>query len=163
MSCHDIGRGLNEVVRMTIAQFDKGEVTRNAAIKIIATCAVAVNWCDGNKYEALQYIINCRCGKCLKLVPKGKPLYDLYALNHEFVKDNIDWMSAAHLAGYAVCDTCFDEVMQKLGFDSHKSSEAKRAIKKLYKKDPSNWRSEGIPPEDNNGYRWVRDIDWYDD
>ena len=38
MSCHDIGRGLNSVVRKTIKLMDQGEISKNAAKEIINTC-----------------------------------------------------------------------------------------------------------------------------
>ena len=53
MSCHDIGRGLNEVVRMTISLYNSKRIGLKEAKSVIATCAEAVNWCDGNSYEKL--------------------------------------------------------------------------------------------------------------
>ena len=59
MSCHDIGRGMNEVVKTTIELYDAKAIDINATKKIIASCAAAVNWCDGNEYEATAYIRRC--------------------------------------------------------------------------------------------------------
>lgn len=71
-SCHDIGRGMNEVVKTTIELHDAKDIDINAAKKIIASCAIAINWCDGNEYEATAYIRRYRCGKCLKMIPRDK-------------------------------------------------------------------------------------------
>ena len=75
MSCHDIGRGMNSVVRVVIGLYDNEEISSDAAIRIIRACARGVNWCDGNSYEAVDYIRRCRCGKCLRMIPKGEKLY----------------------------------------------------------------------------------------
>ncbi len=48
MSCHSIGKGINAIVRRTITLYDRGEIAFEPTKKIIATCANAVNWCDGN-------------------------------------------------------------------------------------------------------------------
>lgn len=71
-SCHDIGCGMNEVVKTTIELHDAKDIDINAAKKIIASCAIAINWCDGNEYEATAYIRRYRCGKCLKMITRDK-------------------------------------------------------------------------------------------
>ena len=48
MSCHNIGRGMNYVVKNVIKMYDTGELTLEAARKIIAAARRGVNWCDGN-------------------------------------------------------------------------------------------------------------------
>ena len=74
MSCHNIGRGMNYVVKNVIKMYDTGELTLEAARKIIAAARRGVNWCDGNEYEAVEIIRRCRCGRCLKKMEAGAPL-----------------------------------------------------------------------------------------
>jgi hypothetical protein len=69
---------MNAVVRRTITLFDRKEIALEPAKKIIASCAKAVYWCDGNEYEAVDFISHCRCGECLKLIPKGEKLYSIW-------------------------------------------------------------------------------------
>ena len=121
MSCHDIGRGMNEVVRLTISMFDKEEISKEAAIKIIATCRIAVNWCDGNSTEACDYIRNCRCGKCLKLIPKGEKLISLWDIPDRqipgkigsglvFSRNRIN-EDDLRVATDKLCEECFDRLV----------------------------------------------------
>ena len=46
MSCHNIGRGMNYVVKSAIKMYDTGEFTLEAASQIIAAARRGVNWCD---------------------------------------------------------------------------------------------------------------------
>ena len=77
MSCHDIGRGMNTVVRTTITLFDEGKITLESARAIIVSCRKGVHWCDGNEGEAISYISECICGKCMKKAEKGEKLFHL--------------------------------------------------------------------------------------
>ena len=52
MSCHNIGHGLNEVVRKVLEEFDAGLIPYESAFRILQQCAKSVYWCDGNEYEA---------------------------------------------------------------------------------------------------------------
>lgn len=158
MSCHDIGRGMNEVVRMTVSEFDRGEISAGAARRIIATCGVAVHWCDGNEGEALAYIRRCRCGKCLKLIPKGEKLLSLWELPYNYH----DVVTKARLAADGICEKCFDEIMPGFCMGDDDAESLKAEIKNRYEDYPENYLSDGEHPDDNNGFRWVRGTDWYD-
>ena len=120
MSCHDIGRGMNEVVKTTIELYDAKAIDINATKKIIASCAAAVNWCDGNEYEATAYIRRCRCGKCLRMVPKGEKLYSVWNVSNN-VPDCYNIDKKADIATDGLCSECFDEVISKHQLCSHKS------------------------------------------
>ena len=159
MSCHDIGRGMNEVVRMTISLFDKGEISRESAKKIIATCGVAVNWCDGNEGEAIDYINGCRCGKCLKLVPEGEKLYSIWRLPYDFKNRDID-MEKLRIVSYGLCEQCFDVVLQPLCDEMYNTETLKKNIEE--KCDLEDYTSDGAHPDDNNGAYWCRGTDWFD-
>ena len=80
MSCHDIGRGMNSVVRTTITLFDEGKICLESARAIIVSCRKGVHWCDGNEGEAISYISECICGKCMKKAEKGEKHYSIKAI-----------------------------------------------------------------------------------
>ena len=61
MSCHNIGHGLNEVVRKVLVECDAGLIPYEPAFRILQQCAKSVHWCDGNEYEATACMYN-RCG-----------------------------------------------------------------------------------------------------
>lgn len=82
ISCHDIGRGMNEVVKITIELYDAKAIDINTAKKIIASCAAAGNWCDGNEYEATAYICRCKCGKCFKMIPRDEKMYSVWNVSN---------------------------------------------------------------------------------
>ena len=160
MSCHDIGRGLNEVVRMVISEYDRGGVSRYSAVKLIATCGMAVNWCDGNRGEALAYVSRCRCGNCLKLVPKGEKLFSLWDLPYEYM--NRDIAEKARLATDSLCEDCFDKVMPEYCMGDDTAESLKSGIMSYHKDTPEEYLSEGSHPDHNNGFSWGRGTDWYD-
>ena len=148
MSCHDIGRGMNEVVKTTITLYDKGEISKEAAKKLLATCGSAVWWCDGNPDEAIDYIRKCRCGKCLKMVPKEEKLYSTWEFPYESYQERIRVQNELHLVSEGLCESCFDEVMAKYCDDI-------KAVKRWYvEKNPEGCSSEGEHPDHNNGCEW---------
>lgn len=112
MSCHDIGRGMNSVVDKVIVLLDDGYVSLEAARAIIAACRKGVYWCDGNEYEAVASIRRCRCGKCLKVIKEGKPLFSVWDLPYDFpdVGHILDKGEIVY-ATDGFCETCFDEVL----------------------------------------------------
>ena len=55
MSCHNIGRGLNEVVRKVLVEYDAGLIPYESAFRILQQCVQSVYCCDGNEYEATVY------------------------------------------------------------------------------------------------------------
>ncbi len=159
MSCHDIGRGMNEVVRMTISLLDKGEIEMEPAKKIIATCRAAVNWWDGNEEEASLYISNCRCGKCMKIIPIGEKLLSLYSFDDIIGLQYRDYRTE-HIVSDKVCEQCFDELVTKYSDDVTSAKEA--TDKRLEGMNSKEYISEGAYQNDNNGCRWVRGTDWFD-
>ncbi|MBR1686767.1 MAG: hypothetical protein IJ708_16725 [Clostridia bacterium] len=161
MSCHDIGRGMNDVVRRTITLYDRNEIALEPAKKIIATCENAVNWCDGNSYEALDYIRRCRCGKCLKLVPKGEKLYSIYDLPYEYENKYPYMQEELELASDGLCEECFDRLMPAYCYGDWNIE----SMKKYIENDDSNsdgCLSEGQHREFNNKHLWREATYWYE-
>lgn len=73
MSCHNIGHGLNEVVRKVLVEYDARLILYESVFRILQQCAKSVHWCDGNEYEATACMYD-RCGRCLR---KGLPMFEL--------------------------------------------------------------------------------------
>jgi hypothetical protein len=163
MSCHDIGRGMNYVVRRTITLYDQKKIALEPAKKIIASCTGAVYWCDGNSDEAINFIRRCRCGKCLKLVPKGEKLYSIWKLPYPTYKGHYEWLSKIEeeleLASDGLCEECFEQYMPSF-CDGELDLEAMK--RELEEKYPQYAISEGKYPIDNNGYFWREDEYWYE-
>ncbi len=153
MSDHNIGRGLNAVVKTVIELYDARALDMDSAKKIIASCGEAVNWSDGNTYEATDYIRRCQCGKCLKMIPEGEKLYSVWDVSNE-VPDSYHIEEKAGLATDGLCAECFDEVISQ---QCHDPKAGKREMKYIESNvDEDQYRSEGKYPNTNNGYRWPR-------
>ena len=112
MSCHDIGRGMNSVVKVVIDLFDEGKMEVSTAREIIVACRNGVNWCDGNEDEAIVCIRRCRCGKCLKKVPKGAYLFSVWDVSND-VPNRYRILDGGEtkIASDGLCESCFDEVI----------------------------------------------------
>lgn len=159
MSCHSIGKGINAIVRRTITLYDRGEIAFEPTKKIIATCANAVNWCDGNEYEALDYILKCRCGKCLKLIPCGEKLYSLYDLPKPYKKEPYIICDELEMASDVMCENCFDQYMQRYSDEIGAVEEMKKYIENT----SDEYLSEGAHPACNNRfYPWGEPECWYE-
>ena len=160
MSCHNIGRGMNEVVRVVFWLYDKGEINEHAARAITATCAKAVNWCDGNSGEAIDYIYECRCGRCLSMVPKGEGLYPVLDIpEHKIIWEVLD---EENLVTDRLCTTCFDLVVEKYYDEIESGQAARQLIEKYNERSPEEFISTGEYAARNNGCRWVRKPDWFE-
>ena len=153
MSCHDIGRGMNDVVRHVISLYDSDRIGLEETKTIIATCAGAVNWCDGNEAEALDYIEGCRCGKCLRMVPKDDKLYDLDQLYNVL---NYEQFMAKHqtIFGLRVCSECFDSIIDAEDKIPASGAELRKSIEERRSNTPEYFLSTGSHAATNNGCRW---------
>ena len=119
MSCHDIGRGMNAVVRRTIRLFNENRIGFNETKIIIASCAKAVNWCDGNASEAVDYISGCTCGKCLKKLKEGEMIYSLYDLPRDIDSYRLAEKNMT-IDGCGLCLDCFNEIIDsKRSYESY--------------------------------------------
>ena len=150
MSCHDIGRGMNSVVRTTVMLMENGKVSKEAARTIIGCCRNSVYWCDGNEYEAIEYIRNCMCGRCMSLIQKGKKLYSVYDVSSD-VPNSDDLMD--NIASDRLCEECFDIVINEHCKDDTAGERERRYIEATYA--PKDYISTGEYEAFNNGCRWV--------
>ncbi len=150
MSCHDIGRGMNSVVRTTVTLMDEGKISKEAAKTIISCCAKSVNWCDGNEGEAIDYISKCMCGRCMKIVPEGGKLYSVYDVSRDFP----DYYHLDdYLATNGLCEECFDIYLEERSGDKTAGEKQRKYIEEHCR--PEDYTSTGEYEDNNNGYPWV--------
>lgn len=103
MSCHNIGHGLNEVVRKVLVEYDAGLIPYESAFRILQQCVKSVNWCDGNDYEATACMYD-RCGRCLR---KGLPMFELGSY---YVMRKVWDKVSKGVVSYHLCQDCIDEM-----------------------------------------------------
>lgn len=150
MSCHDIGRGLNSVVRRTARLLDEGRIDQEAAGEIFLACRKAVHWCDGNEGEATDVVQPCMCGRCLRIVAAGEGLYDLWDAQGMTWKKLRD----TALVTDRLCTECFDKVIAEINPEEGMPEEQRRMIEELNAEEPERWQSLGRYAFDNNGIPW---------
>ena len=150
MSCHDIGRGMNSVVRTVVSLMDEKKISKDAAKTIIRCCANSVNWCDGNSSEATDYVRRCMCGRCMKRVPAGEKLYSVYQVS-DAVKNR--YHLDDHLGSDGLCEECFDIVLAEHCKDAAAGERERKDIEEQY--DSEDYISTGEYENHNNGYGWV--------
>ncbi len=103
MSCHNIGHGLNEVVRKVLVEYGAGLIPYESVFRILQQCVKSVYWCDRNEYETTACMYD-RCGRCLR---KGLPMFRLGILYNdrevlELVKKEV--------IDYHLCQDCIDKL-----------------------------------------------------
>lgn len=113
MSCHDIGRGLNNVVENILPLIDEGKISFADGKKLIRVCRDSVHYCDGNRDEALVCLEKqSRCSSCLRVVDKSQ-IINCFAVPEDFgyMKDLLRKMSYEEdiLGGY-VCKPCAEKL-----------------------------------------------------
>lgn len=111
MSCHDIGHGLNSVVEVVLSEFDKGKLSHEIAHKIIKQARNAVNYCDGNNYEAIIcFEEQGRCTCCFKRVNN---ILNVYKLPYTMADVSEKLISASYgekLLGSYICEDCISQI-----------------------------------------------------
>ena len=152
MSCHDVGRALNNVVREVMTLYDEGRLDADCAKRVVSRCASSVHWCDGNENEATDYIRKCVCGRCFRKLPKGEPLYSIWEVSGDVLKryDILD-ENGNDLPTDGLCTECFDIVI-----NHHYGDENAGARERAYISEHSTngFVSTGAYKDNNNGYRW---------
>ena len=119
MSCHAIGHGINTIMEVVVGLLDEGKISVEAVRHIGAQAMMAVNYCDGNSYEAVAVLKGFRCGRCLKKVANKDELYSLYDIDYHLWSDEYDPLGLEDepLATYELCGDCFDAVMNRCYHD----------------------------------------------
>lgn len=150
MSCSNIGLGMNNVVRTVVSLMDQERLSKDAAKTIIKCCAMSVNWCDGNSYEAIDYINGCMCGRCMKVVPKGEKLYSVYSVSQDVPNS---YHLVDELATDGLCEECFDIVLNAHCNDPEAGKRQRAYIEEHER--PEKYTSTGRYENSNNGFKWV--------
>ena len=141
MSCHNIGRGMDSVTQVVIEMFDNGELNKESALKLFTALKNGVNWCDGNEGEAVESIINCRCGKCLKRMGSGEKFYDIYDCSMLVTGStwNILENYNEDYGGWRFCKNCFDEILLIVSDGKISGEVARNYIEERHKESPENF------------------------
>lgn len=143
LSCHDIGRGLNSVVVKVMELYDAGEISKDAALKIIYQARRGVHWCDGNEYEAVACFYKThRCGRCLKQFETSKELFSVLKVSSqvadEFAIMKNPMQGELPLVSEELCANCFDTLLNKHCGDEHAGERERAHIdseRHLYRSD----------------------------
>lgn len=129
MSCHSIGHGMNNVLETVIDMYDNNEISKDATLKIANELRVSVNYCDGNESEAIESILDCRCGFCLKEKEENENLYDLYDVSENVTNDR--WSILRNFdknyAHWNLYKDCFDEFINNFT-NNEKAGEQERKL-----------------------------------
>lgn len=75
MSCHNIGRALNQVQEKILELYEEKRYDLDTTKKLLAQSMDALWCCDGNPGEASLYLNRNYCSDCFKRLPANK-LYD---------------------------------------------------------------------------------------
>ena len=118
MSCHDIGRGIDAIMEKVLEMYDEGKIFKEAALEMVKVFPKAVNWCDGNEYEAQETLTATHCAACLKKYryEEDRIVYDDLDLAKEDIAKEFerDWwfteMKKAGFNGRSVCRSCFQKI-----------------------------------------------------
>ena len=112
MSCHDIGKGLNSVAKIVIAQYQAGNLNKEACAAILHSCRKGVNWCDGNEHEAMQALVDAGiCGCCLEETHDVSNVFDNELdVKHRYEVYRGYDKTAAH---YYVCAACKKKILEQ--------------------------------------------------
>ena len=110
MSCHDIGHGLNSVVKVVLSEYENGNISYDSAHKIIKQCRDAVHYCDGNSYEALEcFEEQGRCMCCLNKTDNLLRVFELPEKYKVFSKKLEKACYGDKLLGGYICEDCIKE------------------------------------------------------
>lgn len=120
MSCHDIGRGMNNVVSYVMDLYRAERLDKRTAKKIITVTRKSVYFCDGNEDEAVRCMQKI-CGCCLRAASEDEDMLDIYLQGrcYDLKNDQIDKMITDpknfqdiefQSCSYWVCPSCFDRI-----------------------------------------------------
>lgn len=113
MSCHEIGNGLNDIVKHVLNIYDNGNLRKEIAKSIIAECVDITKKYDGNSDECLIcFKEQNRCSCCLNKVRE----IELYSYNNiPNVAESVmqkEWLGE-DAVGLTVCRSCLSNIFDK--------------------------------------------------
>ena len=123
MSCHDIGHGVDFIIQNVLDMYEHGEISKEAALKMIRTFPQAVHYCDGNESEALEYLTDNYCCEWLheyeynEIFVTVDDIYNAKIELGEFRSPYEVWDAPQEngaFYGYSLCLNCFRKIFGKL-------------------------------------------------
>ena len=126
MSCHDIGHCVDFIIQNVLDMYEHGEISKEAALKMIRTLPQAVHYCDGNESEALEYLTDNYCCGCLHEYEDDEifvTVDDIYNANielGEFRSPYEVWDAPQEngaFYGYSLCLACFRKFFSEILHD----------------------------------------------
>lgn len=115
MSCHSIGHGLNTVAKTTMELYMNNKITMEDTKVLLRQIQKAVHYCDGNEYEAIEYLIdNDICSACLE--EKEEELIILYDSEYKWFKGDIyrEYEEDTYYVSMFICRECMEEYKKKI-------------------------------------------------
>lgn len=120
MSCHDIGRGMNNVVSHVMDLYRAGRLDKRTAKELITVARKSVYFCDGNEGEAVR-CMERTCGCCLRDAAVDEELINIYerGIGDGLNEDQIDKMITDprnfqdiefQSCSLWVCPSCFERI-----------------------------------------------------
>ena len=120
MSCHDIGRGMNNVVSYVMDLYRADRLDKRTAKEIITVARTSVYFCDGNEGEAVR-CMERTCGCCLRDVAEDEDMLHIYLQGRHYGLENdlIDKMFTDpknfqdiefQSCSLWVCSSCFERI-----------------------------------------------------
>ncbi len=133
MSDHAIGEGLNSVAEVVMKLLKEGEISEEAARKLLVACRKGVHWGDGNEYEAIACIREGYCGKCLRKMKSGEELYSIWDVSSDTdEKYNMYNLDSNNVVSDRLCSSCFDELLAQKSGDENLGCKERKYIKEEY-------------------------------
>ena len=126
MSCHDIGHALNYVQEEIIEQYEGGKLDKDTAKTLLKRSAKAINFCDGNLYEATEAFDRHYCSDCMC---KAQKLYTLY-IGDPWYDPIDDYVEEHDLVGTKLCEPCFDKMFATIGLSPEEIEKEKEHQRK---------------------------------
>ena len=120
MSCHNIGRGMNDVAKEILQCFDAGKMDRETAKQLVTACRESVGCCDGNPDEAVMvFQEQGRCSRCFKTNCSARRIWNWDSKLGKEAQKRIDAVAKeeayhAEMLSDVVCPDCLIEL---LGFE----------------------------------------------
>lgn len=102
MSCHNIGTALDDMTKKVLEMYDAGEISKNAAVKIIKHTKKSVHFCDGNEGETTDCMTYRRCGRCLKTYDKAGEIFAVWGEDEFTEREDV--------CAEMLCGKCIKEI-----------------------------------------------------
>ena len=116
MSNHSVGHSLNDYfTEEVIDLYDNQKLDYESMLKLFNAMRSVINCEDGNYEEAIECIRRSRCGKCMKKMQSGEPLYSLYSTRMccSARMRNDYYKLEEQLVSDSLCTECFDTLVNE--------------------------------------------------